>query len=74
MPKKTFVGELREESIKKLVEMRKKLRRELFSLRMKNRLRSLKEVDTIGKTRKKIAQINAVLSSKTKEANGSDRK
>ncbi|MBO4203966.1 50S ribosomal protein L29 [bacterium] len=56
--------DLREKSPKELVAMRKKLKDELFALKMKNAIRGLKETHKLGEIRVKIARINTVLSSK----------
>lgn len=61
---KSFMKELREKSPKELVAMRKKLRDELFALKMKNAIRGLKETHKLGELRIQIARINTVLTSK----------
>ncbi|MDD4714065.1 MAG: 50S ribosomal protein L29 [Candidatus Absconditabacteria bacterium] len=55
---------IKDKSPKELVSMRKKLREELFALKMKNAIRGLKETHQIGDLRVKIARINTVLKSK----------
>ncbi len=62
-----FIKELSEKSPKELVVMRKKMKSELYSLKMKNSIRGLKKTSEIGDTRKKIARVNTVLKSKIKE-------
>jgi ribosomal protein L29 len=59
------MNDLREKSPKQLVAMRKQLKDELFTLKMKNAIRGLKETHTLGELRIKIARINTVLTSKT---------
>lgn len=61
---KSFMNDIREKSPKELVAMRKKLKDELFALKMKNAIRGLKETHQIGDVRIKIARINTVLKSK----------
>jgi ribosomal protein L29 len=61
---KSFMNDIRGKSPKELVAMRKKLKDELFSLKMKNAIRGLKETHQIGDVRIKIARINTVLKSK----------
>ncbi len=56
--------DLREKSPKELVAMRKKLKDELFALKMKNAIRGLKETHKLGELRIQIARINTVLSAK----------
>ncbi|MDR0369502.1 MAG: 50S ribosomal protein L29 [Candidatus Peribacteria bacterium] len=58
------MNDIRGKSPKELVAMRKKLKDELFSLKMKNAIRGLKETHQIGDVRIKIARINTVLKSK----------
>lgn len=64
MKSRDFMKDLREKSPKELVAMRKKLKDELFALKMKNAIRGLKETHKLGEIRVKIARINTVLSSK----------
>ena len=59
-----FMKELISKDVKGLVAMRKQLKQELFELRMKNSVRTLKETHKIGDLRVKIARINTVLQSK----------
>jgi ribosomal protein L29 len=58
------MNDIREKSPKQLVEMRKKLKNELFTLKMKNAIRGLKETHKLGALRIQIARINTVLTSK----------
>jgi len=62
-----FMKELSDKSPKELVLMRKGMKSELYSLKMKNSIRGLKKTNEIGDTRKKIARVNTVLKSKIKE-------
>ncbi len=59
--------ELSDKWPKELVSMRKKMKSELYALKMKNSIRWLKTTNEIGDTRKKIARVNTVLKSKIKE-------
>ena len=59
-----LMKELAGKDIKELIAMRKQARHELFELRMKNSVRTLKETHKIGDLRVKIARINTVLHSK----------
>jgi large subunit ribosomal protein L29 len=61
---KSFMNDIREKSPKELVAMRKKLRDELFALKMKNAIRGLKETHKIGDVKIAIARIQTVLKSK----------
>lgn len=60
--KALFIKELSSKSVKELVDMRKKMKKELFDLRSKNAIRWLKETHKIGDTRIKIARINTLSS------------
>ncbi|MFZ2150940.1 MAG: 50S ribosomal protein L29 [Candidatus Absconditicoccaceae bacterium] len=62
-----FMKELSDKGPKELVSMRKKMKSELYALKMKNSIRGLKTTNEIGDTRKKIARVNTVLKSKIKE-------
>ncbi len=62
--KGAYMKKLRELSVKELVAERRKLKRELYDLRVKNSLKGLKETHKIGGVRIKIARINTVLTSK----------
>lgn len=75
MAKKTsFIAELQDKSIKELVLMRRELKQELYSYKMKNAIKGLKETHKIGDTKVKISRINTVLTHKTKEQNGHNMK
>lgn len=74
MSRKEFLEELEELSVKELVQKRKEMRKELFSLRMKNFGGSLKDNSQIRKTRRNIARINTVLTHKIKVTYGTNMK
>jgi ribosomal protein L29 len=61
---KSFMNDIREKSPKELVALRKKLKDELFALKMKNAIRGLKETHQIGDLKIQIARINTVLTLK----------
>ena len=62
---------LQKKSIKDLVALRKDLRKELYSLKVRNKMRWLQQTHLIPQARKKIAQVNTLLSYKIKEEYGS---
>ena len=62
--------ELTEKTIKELVQMRQKLKRELYDLKMKNAIKGLKETHKLWDIKVKIARINTVLTHKIQEKNG----
>ena len=68
--KVSFMTELQDKTIKELVHMRRTLKQELYSLKMKNAIRGLKETHKIGDTRVKIARVNTVLTHKITQQNG----
>ncbi len=72
--KAVFMKDLQDKTIKELVQMRRTLKKELYSYTMKNAIKWLKETHKIGDTRIKIARINTVLTHKTKEQNGGNMK
>jgi len=65
--KKLLAKDLRKLSVKELVDLRKKLRKELFSLKLKNQAWALKQTHIIPLTRRNIARVNTVLTEKIKE-------
>lgn len=69
-----FMKELLEKTIKELVLMRKKNQSDLYSLKIKNSIRGLKQTHQILILRKKIARINTILKSKIIEANDNNMK
>lgn len=72
--KALFIKELSSKSVKELVDMRRKMKKELFELNAKNVMRGLKETHKIWDTKVKIARINTLLSLKIKENYGNNRK
>ncbi len=72
--KAVFMKDLHDKSIKELIQMRRTLKKELYSYRMKNAIKWLKETHKIWDVRVKIARINTVLTHKIKEQNGGNRK
>ena len=69
-----FMKDLRDKTVKELVLMRRELKKEFYSYRMKNAIKGLKETHKIWDARVKIARINTVLTLKIKEKNGGNRK
>lgn len=72
--KAVFMKDLQDKTIKELVQMRRTLKKELYSYKMKNAIKWLKETHNIGDVRIKIARINTVLTHKIKEQNGGNMK
>lgn len=72
--KTSFMKELQDKTLKELVHMRREFKQELYSYKMKNAIKWLKETHKIGDTKVKIARINTVLTHKTKEQNGGNMK
>jgi len=70
----SFVKSLQDKTIKELVQMRRTLKQELYSYRMKNAIKGLKETHKIGDVRVKIARVNTILTLKIKEKNGGNMK
>ena len=60
--KQDYYKSIQLKSIKDLIKSRKELRFKLFKLRMSNKLQWLTNKSEIWITRKKIAQINTILS------------
>ncbi|MFW5890904.1 MAG: 50S ribosomal protein L29 [bacterium] len=71
---KLATNELREKTLKELIQMRTKLKKELYELRIKNSLRGLKQTHLIKDTRRNIARINTALHYKLMEKNGDNMK
>ena len=71
--KALFMKELSEKTIKELVQMRQKLKRDLYDLKMKNAIRGLKETHKLWDVKIKIARTNTVLTRKIQE-NGNHMK
>lgn len=72
--KGAYMKKIREKSIKDLVVERRKLKKELYNLKIKNSIRGLKETNKIWEVRIKIARINTVLKSKIRENYGNNMK
>jgi len=70
----SFITELQDKTIKELVLMRRTFKQELYSYKMKNAIKGLKETHKIGDVKIKIARINTVLTHKIKEKNGGNMK
>lgn len=62
---KLVMGDLSAKSFKDLVNLRNDLRKQLFTLQMKNAVKALKETHQIRSVRKNIARVNTALSSKS---------
>lgn len=62
---KLLTSDLTGKSYKDLVALRNDLRKQLFTLQMKNAVRALKETHQIRSVRKNIARVNTALSSKS---------
>lgn len=62
---KLLMNDLTEKSYKDLVALRNDLRKQLFSLQMKNHVKALKETHQIRAVRRNIARVNTALSSKS---------
>ena len=54
--------------------MRRKLKKELYDLKMKNAIRGLKETHKLGDLKIKIARVHTVLTHKTQKAHGDNLK
>lgn len=64
MAKKATMKDLLWKSIKELVALRNKLRKELYDLRLKNSLRSLNQTHLIKIARRNIARVNSAITKK----------
>ena len=62
---KLLTGDLTGKSYKDLVALRNDMRKQLFTLQMKNAVKALKETHQIRAVRRNIARINTALSSKS---------
>lgn len=71
---KIFIKDFLKKSIKDLVSMRNDLRKELFEMKMKNALRSLKQTHLIKEVKRNIARLNTALSYKINEKDGGNLK
>jgi len=72
--KGAYMKTIVEKNIKDLVSERKKLKKDLYDLKIKNSIKGLKETHKIWELRVKIARINTVLKSKIKENYDNDMK
>ncbi len=72
--KGAYMKKINEKSIKELVSKRKKLKKDLYDLKIKNSIKGLKETHKIWDVKIKIARINTVLKSKIQENYGNDMK
>ena len=66
MKKKDFLIDLQKKTLKQLINYRNEMKLELFNLKMKNSIKSLKETTKIKLVRRNIARINTLLHSKSK--------
>lgn len=64
------VQDLEKKTVREIFLLKKDLEKELFSLKMKNAIRSLKQTHLIRLVRRNIARINHVLARKIKENYG----
>jgi|GEM_PF-1804336 len=65
--RKDFLKDLMSKSLAELKKLIKTYQKDLFELRMKNAVRSLKQSHLIGLKRKDIARAETVLNQKTKQ-------
>ncbi len=72
MKRKDFLAKLIKMSVKDLVKMRNDLRKELHQMKMKNAMRSQSQTHQIRTTRRNIARVNTILTSKITEAYGNN--
>jgi len=72
--KGAYMKQINEKSVKELVSERKKLKKELYNLKMKNAIRGLKETHKIWDIKIKIARTNTVLKSKISTNYGNNMK
>jgi len=68
--KKSLLKDLKDKSVKELVQSRAKLKQELHGLKMKHAIKWLKQTHLIKKARKDVARVNTLLTSKIKEKYG----
>jgi ribosomal protein L29 len=62
--KKLIMKDLLKKSIKDLVQMRAKMRKSLYDMKLKNAIRSLTQTHLIAIARKNIARLNTVMKQK----------
>ncbi len=72
--KGVYMKQINEKSVKELVSERKKMKKELYNLKMKNAIKWLKETHKIWNIKVKIARINTVLKFKISENYGNNMK
>ena len=72
--KTSFIKDLKDKSVKELVQTRAKLKQELHGFTMKHAVRWLKQTHQIKETRKNVARVNTLLTSKIKEKYGDNMK
>lgn len=68
--KTSFTKDLATKSVKELVQTRTKLNKELHWFKMKHAIKWLKQTHQIKETRKNVARVNTILTSKIKEKYG----
>lgn len=64
--KKLFMADLMKKSLKDLIALRNKIRREVFDYKLKNTMRALPQTHLIGLWKRNIARINTAVTSKNK--------
>lgn len=72
--KKSLVTEFKDKSVKELVQTRAKLKQELHGLNMKHAIKWLKQTHQIKQTRRNVARVNTLLTSKIQEKYGNTMK
>jgi ribosomal protein L29 len=65
--KLSYKKDLKNLSVKELVELRKDLRKRLFELKMQNQARTLKQTHLIPLVKRNIARVNTAITLKIKE-------
>jgi ribosomal protein L29 len=60
--------------VKELIKARRKLKDELYTVKMKHAMKGLKQTHGLRELRRKIARINTVLTVKVKENYGNNMK
>ena len=65
--KKLVMKDVLGKSLKELIKLRNKLRKELYEYKIKNSLRALTQTHLIPLTRKNIARINGAITKKAQE-------
>ena len=72
--KGAFVKDLQGKSIKDLIEMRRKMTKDLHELQMKHAMRAVQKTHEITKLSKDIARVSTFLTLKIKENYGGNMK